>query len=297
MYEFLNMTKRNILIFIRDKTTVFLSFLSVFILLLLYVLFIGNGFVDGFVNEGAAIDNKLKTFLITSIVMGGAIVVNTASLSLGVMSSIVSDLESNKLDGFLVSPIKRHKIILSYYVTSIIITTVLTIFLWFLAVLYVGVASGYWYKTMTVLKVSSLIILYTFISSTFMIFMTSLIKSTNAFSTLAGVFGTIIGFISGAYIPLSQLGKLPLNIASLVPFSHMTMQLKQILLEEPYKILKTAPGMTEELFDIATEAYGTNQILIFNNSINIWLILGVSALIGITLLFITYKRLNNKMEK
>ena len=42
--------------------------------------------------------------------------------------------------------------------------------------------------------------------------------------------------------------------------------------------------MTEELFDIATEAYGTNQILIFNNSINIWLILGVSALIEITLL-------------
>src|SRR5690554_388780 len=111
MYEFLNMTKRNILIFIRDKTTVFLSFLSVFILLLLYVLFIGNGFVDGFVNEGAAIDNKLKTFLITSIVMGGAIVVNTASLSLGVMSSIVSDLESNKLDGFLVSPKNNFKLL------------------------------------------------------------------------------------------------------------------------------------------------------------------------------------------
>ncbi len=39
------------------------------------------------------------------------------------------------LDGFLVTPVKRYKIVLSYYLSSIIVTATLTIFMWLLTVL------------------------------------------------------------------------------------------------------------------------------------------------------------------
>ena len=68
------------------------------------------------------------------VIMGGVLVINTVSLSLGVMGSIVTDIDTRKLDGFLVTPVKRYKIVLSYYLSSIIVTATLTIFMWLLTV-------------------------------------------------------------------------------------------------------------------------------------------------------------------
>jgi len=183
MYNLINMTKRNTLIFLRDKTAVFFSFLSVLILLALYFLFIGRQYVDDSNFGDFVISDNLKTFLSTSVIMGGVLVINTVSLSLGVMGNVITDLENRRLDGFLVTPVKRYKIILSYYITSIMVTATLTLMMWFLTVIYVGVFSGYWYSFETIIKASGLIVLFTFISATLMIFLTTLLKSVNAFGT------------------------------------------------------------------------------------------------------------------
>ena len=61
MYSLISMTKRHILIFLRDKTAVFFSFLSVLILLTLYFLFIGRQFTSG--SEMDLLDENLKTYL------------------------------------------------------------------------------------------------------------------------------------------------------------------------------------------------------------------------------------------
>ena len=98
MYSLISMTKRHILIFLRDKTAVFFSFLSVLILLTLYFLFIGRQFTSG--SEMDLLDENLKTYLVAGVMMGGVIVINTMSLSLGMMGSIINDMEYRKLDGF-----------------------------------------------------------------------------------------------------------------------------------------------------------------------------------------------------
>lgn len=287
MYDLMSLIKRNTLTFIRDKAAVFFSFLSVIILLALYFLFIGRQYTSGL----DMIDDNMKTFLSISVIMGGVLVINTVSLALGIMGNIITDLQYKKLDAFLVTPVKRYKIILSYYLTAIMITSVLTLLMWLLTVLYVGISSGYWYSFLTILKVSGLLVFYTFISATLMIFLTTILKSVNAFGALSGILGTFIGFMSGIYMPLSVLGKSMVYVASLVPFTHMTILLKQILLKEPYALL---PGEAVESISVF---YGTNEVGILGQSVGMIWIMIATLLISFLLLYFAYRNMSKKMVK
>lgn len=289
MYNMTSLIKRNIKVFLRDKAAVFFSFLSVIILLGLYFLFLGKQYTTG--DSFDTISDNLKTFLGVGVVMGGVLVINTVSLSLGVMGTIVSDLETRRLEGFMVTPIERYKVILAYFISSTLVTVVLSLFMWILTILYVGITSGHWYSFSTILVSSLLIIFYSFISSALMLFLVTLIKSQNAFGALAGVLGTVIGFMSGIYMPLFVLGKGMANVASVVPFTHMTILLKQVILKEAYAELpiEFATGLAE--------AYGTQEIGVFGLDIPMfWLMVG-SFVIALILLAFAYRNMNKKMVK
>lgn len=289
MYNMTSLIKRNIKVFLRDKAAVFFSFLSVIILLGLYFLFLGKQYTTG--DEFDSVSDNLRTFLGVGVIMGGVLVINTVSLSLGVMGTIVSDLETRRLEGFMVTPVERYKVILAYFISSTLVTVVLSLFMWILTILYVGITSGYWYSFSTILVSSLLIIFYTFISSALMLFLVTLIKSQNAFGALAGVLGTVIGFMSGIYMPLFVLGKGMANVASVVPFTHMTILLKQVILKEAYAELPV------EFAEGLAEAYGTQEIGVFGLDIPMfWLMVG-SFVIALILLAFAYRNMNKKMVK
>lgn len=289
MYNLLTLIKRNILVYIRDKASVFFSFLSVIILVALYFLFIGRQYTSG---EGfETMDSNLKTFLSAGVMMGGVLVINTVSLSLGVMGSIIADLETRKLDGFLVTPIERYKISIAYYIASVIVTFFFSLLMFVITILYLGIVAGYWYSISTVLIVIALLLLFTFISSAIMLFLVTLIKTQNAFSAMAGILGTVVGFVSGIYMPLSVLGDGMTKVASLNPFTHMTVLLKQVLLKEPYALIPA------ELTEVLAVPYGTTNVGILGLNVPlVYLILG-SVILSLVLLFFSYRRMNNKMAK
>ncbi len=289
MYNLVSLIKRNIKVYLRDKASVFFSFLSVIILLALYFLFLGRQYTSGSSFDG--LSDELKTFLSVGVIMGGVLVINTVSLSLGVMGSIVADLETRRLDGFLVTPIERFKISLAYYISAILVTAAFTLMMWFITILYVGLFSGYWYHIDTIIYASLLILLFTFISSAMMLFLVTLLKSQNAFGALAGVLGTVIGFMSGIYMPLEVLGPGMTKVASLNPFTHMTILLKKVLLKEPFSLLN--PMLAEGL----ESPYGTLNIGVFGLNIPlVYLILG-ALLLAFIFLFLSYRNMNRKMRK
>lgn len=292
MFDLTCLVKRNIYTFLRDKTAVFFSFLSVIILLALYFLFIGRQYTTG--GSLDLIDENLRTFLGVSIIMGGVLVINTISLSLGVMGNVISDLANHRLDGFLVTPVKRYKIILSYYISAILVTSILSLFMWGLTILYVGLLSGYWYTLSTILQASGLIIFYTFVSASLMIFLTALLKSVNAFGALSGILGTVVGFISGIYMPLFVLGKSMIYVASLVPFTHMTIILKNVLLKEPYEAL--AKEVPQEVMNEIEVAYGTVEIGVLGQDVKMWVIMTAIILLSFILMYFAYKKMNKKMN-
>lgn len=289
MYQLTSLIKRNIKVFLRDKAAVFFSFLSVLILVLLYFLFLNNTYKSGLPD---ILTEKDKTLLTTSQMMGGVLVINTLTLALGMMGNMVNDIYFKKIESFLVTPAKRSTITLSYYISSNIVTYVLSLFMWLLTILYVFVSTGFMYSLSVIINVSLLLALYTFISSSIMIFIISFIKSVNAFGTISGVLGTFIGFVSGIYMPLTILPSAIRYIASINPFTHMTILLKQQLLNKPISLLADKLG-TEGLKAIK-ESYGVNEIGIFGQNVNMFFIMIGITLIAIIIFFVTMKRLTRK---
>jgi len=290
MYDLVCLIKRHMLRFLRDRAAVFFSFLSILIMLALYFLFIGQQYTSG--TEMEQLDEGLKTYLTIGIMMGGILVINTVSLSMG---NIIMDLEQHKLDGFLVTPVRRYKLILSYYIAAILVTGVLSLLMWGLTILYVGMMGGYWYPFWTILAASGYILLFTLISSSFMIYLTTLLKSVNAFGTLSGVLGTFIGFVSGIYMPLFILGKAMTHVASFVPFTHMTIILRNVLLQEPYRIIEEK--FPPEAMESIRLSYGTNEIGIIGYDVPLFLIMLLSGVLALVFLSLSYRRMTKKIAK
>ena len=282
MYELVTLTKRHIKNYLRDKMSVFFSFLSIIILLVIYLLFLASlyGNLEGFTE----VENSIYT---VGYIMGGVIVIGTITLSLGVIGSYVTDLESKKINGFLVSPIKRSRLIISYYLSTVIITLFFMLLMFLLVFLYLGILVGYWYSLTVVLYSILTIIVFVFISSPLVVFLATLIKSNNSFAALSAIIGTVIGFISGIYVPLSILSPFMSNLASLMPFSHMTIFLRRLLIGDDILI---------QIPDEALNDLGLKNLNVFNLNLSIYLILGIFLVISLSLLVFSYLRVNKKQK-
>lgn len=280
MREIYILTKRNILNYIRDKASVFFSLLSVIILLFVYLLFLKNMF-----NDMEGLSNTQKNIFLLGYIMGGVLVVSTITLSLGVMGNYVSDLDTKKLNGILVAPISRYKITLAYCLSTAIVTTILTVLMFFLTFLYLGITVGAWYSFVRILHVLAVLILYVAISTPIMIFIISFVKSMNAFGAVSSIVGTLIGFISGIYIPLSALDPFTQNVAALMPFSHMTLYLRKILIGKD--IINFIP-------DEALNAMGMSPVQLFGINVPMPLALLASVLVAALFFTFAYIKINKK---
>ncbi len=300
MLNLVALFKRNIKIYLRDKTAVFFSFLSVIILLTLYLLFIAENMkpteLDGILTD------KELTFLVYSQLIPGLIVINSVSIPLGNLGNIINDFEYKQIDGFLVTPIERPKIILSYYLSSFVISSFINILIVIASLGIITLSTGIGYSLQVWFTAIFYTFFFAFISTAFMVFLTSLIKSVNAFGAVSGVFGSLIGFASGIYLPLSILPKWIQSFSSIIPFTHMTILLRRAMLPKGLNIIteKLTGNMPEsemtELNTALKEVYGYNEIGIFGLDIPIFWVMIISVIVSVGLLWLATYLLNKRIK-
>lgn len=97
MNEILTLMGRNIKIYLRDKVAVFFSFLSVIILLMIYILFLGNQFTSPSLE--AIMSQAELDFFKYSVMMPGVLVLNTITISMGNLGTLIEDMDKKYLDG------------------------------------------------------------------------------------------------------------------------------------------------------------------------------------------------------
>lgn len=295
MYELTGLVKRNLKIYFRDKLSVFFSLLSSLILIIIYVLFLANS-VGGNLNQ--IISANETKFLVYSNMLAGMLVLNTLTIPLGVLGSVVTDIHTKKMDAFLVTPVKRYKIILGYYLSSYLITLALSIIIWLGAVVFMGLTLGIFYDFRAILLVIALLPLFIFISTSFMILLTTFIPSVNAFGAISGIFGSVIGFLSGIYIPLSSgTPEMLRNISSLVPFTHMGIIYKNILMNQSFNLLADKTNNNQEILENVKDSFGANELGIFLNQVPMIVIMIGAVLIAVLLIALATRRLNKQLSK
>lgn len=232
----LNIAYRNIKLFFRDKMSVFFSLMSVLIVIGLYVLFLGDVLMSDMKDyEGAR-------FLMDSWIMAGVIAVCSFTTTLGAFGVIINDRETKKLKDFIAAPIKRSTLAGGYIISSCFIGFITSIITFILAEIYIIAYGGELLPFLSMIKVLGLIILSVLASSSMIFLLVSFLKSNNAFATASSIIGTLIGFLTGIYIPI---GTLPTGVQAVVrffPVSHSAVLLRQTLMEVPMEAsLANAP--------------------------------------------------------
>ncbi len=241
-----HLLSRNLRLFFRDRMSVFFSLLSVIIIIGLYVLFLGDVISQSLVDMG---DNV--RFMIDSWIMAGLLAVTSMSGTLGALGIMVEDNAKKTGKDFMASPVKRSTLAAGYAFNAIIVGVILCAITLLLAEAYILIYGGKLMGAGTLLKVFGLLILSVFSSSSMVFLIATFLKSVNAFGTVSTIVGTLIGFLTGIYIPIGNLPAGVQMIIKVFPVSHAGALFRQIMMEEPMALVFAgAPADMVESFKI-----------------------------------------------
>jgi multidrug/hemolysin transport system permease protein len=228
--------KRNIKLFFRDKANVFFSLLAVFIIIALYALFLGGGVVDGLSEiPGLSPGAKDKLDVIASgLILSGMVAVTAVTAAQGALGVAVADKTGAGKD-FATSPVAREKTALSYIIGSAVCSGIMALVALVLSLVYIMILGAEFPTAERIGRLAITLVLSVLCGNAFVYFLTTLIKSSNAFTAFSTVLGTLIGFLMGIYIPIGQLPEGVGLVIKCFPMSHAASMFKIVIIGDELK--------------------------------------------------------------
>ena len=241
---------RNLRVYFRDKASVFFSLLSVLIIILLYALFLGDAWSSGSFFQGrAGVKNMMDSWI-----MAGLLAVVSVTSTMGAFGIMVEDKSRKIMKDFASSPLSRAGLTGGYILSAFLIGLLMSLVTAVFAVIYMVARGGAFPGLPALGKTMLLIIISSLSNTSLVLFLISFINSVNAFSTASTLIGTLIGFLTGIYMPIGQLPEAVQTIIKVVPTSHAAALLRQTLMEEPLQ--KVFAGAPAEMVNAFKETMG-----------------------------------------
>jgi len=232
--------KRNILLFFRDKTNVFFSLLAVFIIIGLYVLFLGNA-MESMMNFQLGFQSDKTGVIMSSIIMSGMVAVTSVTSCMGALNISVTD-KKDAMKDFLTSPVSRGKITFSYITGSGAVGIIMSTVALILCVLYITANGGSFPNLADAGRLTVTIVLGVLCGNSMVYLLAASVNSDNAFSAVSTVVGTLIGFLMGIYMPIGQMPDAVQWVIKCFPMSHAASMFKQVMSDrELAEVFSAAP--------------------------------------------------------
>lgn len=224
MKIFRELTRRNIILFFKDKGMFFTSLITPAILLVLYATFLGNVFKDSFMAvlpEGLKLSDEILNGLVGGQLMSSILAVSCVTVAFCSNMLMVQDKVNGSIKDLTISPVKSSTLALSYYFATLVST--LIICLSATAICLVYVASIGWFMSacdvlMLVLDVFLLVMFGTALSSVIHFFL----SSQGQMSAVGTIISAGYGFICGAYMPISSFSDGLQKVLSFLPGTYGT---------------------------------------------------------------------------
>jgi len=143
----------------------------------------------------------------------------------------VQDKEKKITKDFAASPVGSRNITGGYIIGAVIIGIIMSIITLVLAELYILSGGGKLLDLPSLLKTLGLIVICTMCNSSLILFMVSFFKSNNGFATASTIIGTVIGFLTGIYLPIGQLPEGVQWVVRCFPVSHGAVLFRQVMME------------------------------------------------------------------
>lgn len=289
------LTMRNVKIYFKDRMTFFVSLITPIILLVLFVFFLQTTYEDsifsiiqGFDVDQKFIDSFTGGWLFSSILSTSCMTVAFCS---GMM--VIDKINKNNMD-FIVSPVKKSILQLSYVIANVFSTLIIAFILLVIGLIYLAFI-GFYLSFLDLL----LIIFTIVITSLFGTILANIIwiftKTQGVVSGICTLVSALYGFICGAYMPISTMGSGMQAFTAFLPGTYATILFRQGFLNGVLnEMSKTLPN---EMINGIAEGFDVRMLLFGNNVSTLALILVITistfVLLGIFLLISKLKFRNN----
>ena len=294
----LNLIKRNIKLFFKDKGMFFTALITPAILLVLYATFLGNVYKDSFmagIPPMFTVSDKVIDGLVAGQLVSSILAVSCVTVAFCSNFLMVQDKANGTIKDLLITPVKSSVLSLSYYVATLVST---------LLVCFTAAALCLGYVALTGWYMSFADVLLIFVDVfVLVLFGTALSSVINFFLSTQGqisAVGTIIsagyGFICGAYMPISSFGDGLQKAVMFLPGTYGTSLMRNHALGGVLDQM-TADGMPVQVVDGLRDMLDCN-LQFFGNDVGIAtmyaIIIGsVVLLLGV---FILANKIKNKKK-
>lgn len=295
MTGLMNLTKRNIKLFFKDKGMFFSSLITPVILLVLYGTFLAKVYRDSFVSAlpaGFAIDDKIIDATVGGELISSLLAVSCVTVAFCSNLLMVQDKVSGAHTDISVTPIKRSTVALSYFLASAFSTLIVTFCAYGVSLLYL-LKIGFYMSAGDV----ALVALDVFLLTLFGVALSSCINFPLTTQGQCSAVGTIVsscyGFICGAYMPISSFSQGLQRVLMFLPGTYGTSLLRNHAMNGAYRQMVKS-GFPEEVMKLIKDSVDCN-LYFFDKSVGLNTMYAV--LVGAVILFVGIYVLINVLKK
>lgn len=282
------LTLRNIKLYFKDKMTFLVSLITPLILLVLFIAFLKSTYEDsilsiiqGFDLDQSLIDAFTGGWLFSSVLATSCITVAFCS---GMM--VIDKINRANID-FMVSPVKKSTLQLSYVLANLFSTFIITFVLLIVGLIYLACV-GFYITFVDILLIVFGIIITSLFGTILANIIWTFTYSQGVVSGVCTLVSALYGFICGAYMPIRTMGQGMQYFVSLLPGTYATVLFRQGFLNSVLnRMRETLPqGMINGIasgFDVKISFFGhdvSTLALILVISISTIVLLGVFLFIN-----------------
>lgn len=282
------LTDRNIKLYFKDKMTFLVSLITPLILLVLFIVFLQSTYEDSIFSiiNGFELDQKLIDaftggWLFSSVLATSCITVSFCS---GMM--VIDKINKANID-FMVSPVKKSTLQLSYVLSNLFSTLIVVFVLLAIGLIYLACV-GFYITFVDFLLIVFNIIITSLFGTVLANIIWTFTSSQGVVSGVCTLVSALYGFICGAYMPINTMGEGMQYFVSLLPGTYATVLFRQGFLNGVLNEMnKTLPNeMVEGIasgFDVKMSFFGHDVStlgLILVITISTIVLLGIFLLIN-----------------
>lgn len=282
------LTLRNIKLYFKDKMTFFVSLITPIILLVLFITFLKSTYTNSILSiiGDYQLDEKLINAFTGGWLFSSVLSVSCITVAFCSGMMVLDKINKSHID-FMVAPIKKSTIQISYVLSNLFSTLIVCLVLLIIGIIYLCVV-GFYLSFVDIL----LILINIFLTSLFGTLLANIIWSfTNSQGVLSGVctfVSALYGFICGAYMPINSMGEGMQNFTSLLAGTYSTILFRQSFLNGTLNEMgKTLPN---EMVEGIADGFDCNFSLFgyeLSTLTMYFILIGVTLILFTTLILIT----------
>lgn len=251
--------KRNTKLFFKDKGMFLTSLITPCILLVLYATFLNNVYKDSFmlsIPEGISISEKFIDGLVGGQLISSILAVSAVTVAFCSNMLMVQDKVNGSIKDLTISPVKPSQLALSYYIANLISTLIICLSATVVCLIYIGFI-GFYMSFADILLLLLDIVLLVLFGSALSSVINFFLSTQGQISAVGTMISSGYGFISGAYMPISQFPEGLQNVISFLPGTYGTSLLRRHATQGAFKAM-LSDGAPQEIVDEMMNAIDCN---------------------------------------